>query len=56
MILAVLLAILTVFGACVSKLLADEFKAWAPSFVERIISFAVRRAPTCLRERLAEVP
>jgi hypothetical protein len=40
--------------ACSSRLLADEFKAWVPSVVDRIISFAVSRAPEHLRERLAE--
>jgi hypothetical protein len=43
-----------IFGACMSKLLADEFKAWAPSLVDQIISVAVGRAPHNLRERLAE--
>ncbi len=46
--------ILGIFGACMSKLLADEFKAWAPSVVDQIIFFAVGRAPHHLRERLAE--
>jgi len=40
--------------ACVSRLLADELKAWMPSVIDRIISFAVSRAPEHLRERLAE--
>jgi hypothetical protein len=50
----VALGILGVFGACCSKILADEFKAWVPFFVERIISIAVGRAPEHFRERLAE--
>ena len=46
--------VLTLLVACGSRLLADEFKAWVPSVVDRIISFAVSRAPKHLRERLAE--
>jgi hypothetical protein len=44
--------VLTLLVACSSRLLADEFKAWVPSLVDRIIFFAVSRAH--LRERLAE--
>jgi DNA-binding NtrC family response regulator len=50
----VAVGVLALLGACGSRLLADEFKAWVPSVVDRIISFAVRRAPQHLRERLAE--
>lgn len=50
----VALGILGVLGACCSRILADEFKAWVPFFVERIISIAVGRAPEHFRERLAE--
>jgi hypothetical protein len=53
-ILRIALCILTLLGACVPKLLADEFKAWVPSIVDQLISFAVSRAPQHLRERLAE--
>jgi hypothetical protein len=47
-------AVFTLLVACVSRLLADELKASMPSVVDRIISFAVSRAPEHLRERLAE--
>jgi hypothetical protein len=54
LIVTMVIGVLTLLGASVAKLLADEFKAWAPSIVEKIVSFAVRRAPQHLRERLAE--
>lgn len=47
-------AVVALLVACSSRLLADEFKAWVPSLVDRIILFAVSRAPEHLRERLAE--
>lgn len=54
LIVTVVLGVLAVIGACASWLLADELKAWVPSVVERIISFAITRAPRHLRERLTE--
>lgn len=54
LIVTVVLGVLAVIGACASRLLADELKAWVPSVVERIISFAITRAPRHLRERLTE--
>jgi exopolysaccharide production protein ExoY len=54
LIVLVLLGMLGVFGAVFSKLLADEFKAWAPSLVARIIAAAVRKLPAEKRERFSE--
>jgi len=48
------LGLLGVIGAVFSKLLADEFKAWAPSLVATIIAAAVRHLPPAKRERFAE--
>ena len=54
LIVLALLGMLGVFGAVVSKLLADEFKAWAPSLVARILAAAVRKLPAAKRERFSE--
>jgi exopolysaccharide production protein ExoY len=54
LIVLALLGMLGVFGAVFSKLLADEFKAWAPSLVARIIAAAVRKLPAEKRERFSE--
>lgn len=54
LIIVALLGMLGVFGAVCSKLLADEFKAWAPSVTAKIIAAAVRKLPTPKRERFSE--
>lgn len=43
-----------VMGAVLSRQLSDEFKAWTPWIVDRIVRFAVSRAPPDLRKRLDE--
>jgi hypothetical protein len=50
----VVLAVLAEFVACLPRLFTDEFKAWVPWLVEKLISRAVARAPKRYRERLAE--
>ncbi len=54
LIIIVGLGLLGVIGAVFSKLLADEFKAWAPSLVATIIAAAVRHLPPAKRQRFAE--
>jgi exopolysaccharide production protein ExoY len=50
----ILAAALTLIGAAFSKLLADEFKAWAPSLISSILAIAVRALPPARRERSEE--
>jgi exopolysaccharide production protein ExoY len=50
----VLLGTLGVIGAVCSKLIADEFRAWAPTFANKIIGAAVQRLPAEDRERFSE--
>lgn len=50
----VFLAVFSILGAVVVKLLADEAKAWLPRIVERLIDQAVKRLPAKYRERFAE--
>jgi lipopolysaccharide/colanic/teichoic acid biosynthesis glycosyltransferase len=52
--LAVTIAVLGLLGATFSKILADEFKAWAPCIAKNILRAAVTRLPTDLKERLSE--
>jgi ribosomal protein S27AE len=47
-------ALLAVLIATLSRLLADDFKAWVPRLTEYLIRRAVRRLPEDQRERLAE--
>lgn len=54
LILAIAAGLFAIFAACAAKVLADEFKAWAPFLTEKIIAVAVRAAPEHLRSRLAE--
>lgn len=51
---AIVLAMLTILGAASAKVLADEFKAWAPAVVAKIIATAVQTLPAELRDRFAE--
>jgi Bacterial sugar transferase len=48
------LGALTLIGAAFSKLLADEFKAWAPTIVSSILAIAVKVLPPSQRDRAAE--
>lgn len=51
---SVLLGALAILGAVCVKVFADEFKAWAPTIVAKIIEAAVRTLPAELRERFSE--
>src|SRR5262245_50918081 len=51
---AIFVALLGLLGAAFSKLLADEFKAWAPSLTSRILAVATRAMPPSRRARCAE--
>jgi hypothetical protein len=50
----ILAALVTVLAAASSRLLSDEFKAWTPWIVERLIRSAERGLPAKYRERLGE--
>lgn len=54
LIVSALLGAFALVGAVCAKLLADEFKAWAPSIASKIVSAAVRRLPAQMRERFSE--
>jgi hypothetical protein len=49
-----ILALLSLLGAAFAKLLADEFKAWAPSIVSSILAVAVAALPPSQRDRAGE--
>jgi hypothetical protein len=51
---AIIVAVFGLLGATFSKLLADEFKAWAPSLTSRILAVATRALPPSQRARSAE--
>jgi len=53
-IVAVVIFLLGIVAAAASRLLADEFKAWIPWTVDRLIRRAVGRLPADRRERLNE--
>jgi hypothetical protein len=48
------LAVLGLLGATVSRQLTDEFKAWTPRIIEWLIRRAVRKLPEGYRERYGE--
>jgi lipopolysaccharide/colanic/teichoic acid biosynthesis glycosyltransferase len=48
------LAVLAIIGAAASTQLSDEFKAWSPWVVRKVIQHAVRKLPENKRERFAE--
>jgi hypothetical protein len=50
----VLLGVLGVLGAAVSRQLTDEFKAWTPRIIEWLIGCAVLKLPEDQRERFGE--
>lgn len=54
LIAVLIFAVLGILGAAISRQVTDEFKAWAPWFIRRIIERAVRNSPEHKRERLAE--
>jgi lipopolysaccharide/colanic/teichoic acid biosynthesis glycosyltransferase len=54
LIASVLLGALAMLGAVCVKVFADEFKAWAPTIVAKIVGAAVRTLPPELRERFSE--
>jgi hypothetical protein len=49
-----LLGVLGIAGAVLVRLLADEFTAWNPRILEKLIECAVRRLPAELRPRFGE--
>ncbi len=51
---AILLAILAVVGAALTKLIADEAKAWMPWLTERMVRHAIGQLPPDQRERFNE--
>jgi lipopolysaccharide/colanic/teichoic acid biosynthesis glycosyltransferase len=54
LICGLVLAILEIVASTASRVLSEDFKAWAPWVRKRIIERAVRNSPKDLRERLAE--
>jgi hypothetical protein len=53
-VIATAVVLMSIFGAAFTQQLTDEFKAWTPWIVERLIQRAVRRLPIEMRERLDE--
>jgi hypothetical protein len=49
-----IMSVLSIIGAALSRFLADEFKEWVPWLVERLIDRAVRQLPTGYQQRFAE--
>lgn len=47
-------AILGIFSAAFAKILADDFKAWRPRLVDRLINYALAKLPECHRQRFDE--
>lgn len=54
--IAIGVVIASIVGAAISQLLADEFKAWAPWWADRLIGIAIARLPSdsCMRRRFSE--
>lgn len=50
----VLVGSMCILGAAFSRQLSDEFKAWTPWLVERIVMFAARKLPEDHRARYSE--
>jgi hypothetical protein len=48
------LAVLGIIAAAVSRQLADEFKAWTPWIIGRLVKSAVRKLPEDCRDRFEE--
>jgi hypothetical protein len=53
-IVTIVVTILGIIGAAISRQLSDEFKEWNPWIVSRLIRIAVARLPKCYRDRLNE--
>jgi lipopolysaccharide/colanic/teichoic acid biosynthesis glycosyltransferase len=47
-------AILGIFGAALSRLIADDIRAWVPRLVEIVIARAIKNLPADIRERYHE--
>src|ERR1700751_4821393 len=54
LILGVILGVLGIIAAAVSRQLTDEFKAWTPWITRRLIRRAARRLPDEQRDRFEE--
>jgi Bacterial sugar transferase len=54
LITTIALAVLATVGAVISRQLSDEFKAWSPWIVRKVIQRAVRQLPENKRQRFAE--
>jgi hypothetical protein len=52
--IAVVFAVLGIIGAAISRQLADEFKAWTPWVIHRLVARAVRKLPEEQRDRFEE--
>lgn len=53
-IVSILLGLLALLCAVSTKIIADEFKSWAPLLVRSLIAVAVRRLPAEERSRFSE--
>ena len=54
LIAAFVLFLVGALGTALSRLLTDEFKAWIPWIIQRVIRRAIRRLPPAQRERFEE--
>jgi hypothetical protein len=54
LIATVLLAILAVIAAALARLFADEFKAWTPWLLDRLVRRAIAKLPDDLKDRCDE--
>jgi Bacterial sugar transferase len=52
--MGLIIAVLDILAAITSRQLADEFKAWTPRIIERLIKRAVQNLPEEQRERCEE--
>ena len=53
-VLGVLVFLIAVVGNALSKLLADDAKAWLPKIVEHLVRRAVKKLPGAFQERFEE--
>jgi hypothetical protein len=51
---AIILGMIGVLGAALSRQMADEFRAWSPWLVQRVVRYAVSVLPECERDRMLE--
>jgi hypothetical protein len=54
MAVSVIMTVVGIVAAASSKILADEFKAWVPGLIRKLLAFAVYRLPEERRERYSE--